>query len=173
MVTADADRRWWTDERAGWSGQRFCHLVRIVALPPLVAQAAFDASRRARHCPGRPGLWKVVAASGRLELTGDGRLRTALPRRYWPYRAVGGMIRAHWWQPPVPVLVELLPWSKTRCALGLSLRRRPLFAGEGLYLDGRAGTLEALGAEIEAWGLQDLGEIEGWLDDLSREAPPV
>lgn len=170
MVSADADRRC-RDDRTGWSTQPFSHLVRIVELPPMVAQAAFDASRQARRCPGRPGMWEVEAAEGRLELIGDGRPRSALPRRYWPYRAVGGRIRAHWWQPPVPVLVELMPWSKTRCALGLSLRRRPLFAGEGLYLDGGAGTLEALGAEIEAWGLLDTREIERWLDDLSRENP--
>ncbi len=167
MVSAEAARC--EDERTGWRAQPFPHLVRIVELPPRVAQAAFDASRHGRRCPERPGMWTVEVAAGRLELTGDGQAGAALPGRYWHYRAVRGCIRAHWWQPAVPVLVELVPWSKTRCALGLSLRRRPLFAGEGLYLAGGMATVEALGAEIEAWGLRDLEEIERWLGDLSQE----
>ncbi|MGH9035424.1 MAG: hypothetical protein ACRD0O_06640 [Acidimicrobiia bacterium] len=168
MVSAEAVRR--GDERLGWTTTPFPYLVRIVELPPLVVQAAFEASRRARSHPGGPGTWDIGAGAGRLELSGDGRSRAPVPARYWAYRAVGGAIRSRW-HAPIPVLVELVPWSRTRSALGLSLRRRPLIGGEGLYLAVGAEALEALGAEIEAWGLRDLHELEGWLGDLSREEP--
>jgi hypothetical protein len=169
MVSAEAVRR--GDERLGWRATPFPYLVRIVELPPMVAQAAFEASRRARSCPGGPGTWDIEAEAGRLELRGNGRSRAPVPTRYWAYRAVGGVIRSRRWHISVPVLVELVPWSKTRSALGLSLRRRPLMGGEGLYLTVGAEALEALGAEIDAWGLSDLHELEGWLGELSREEP--
>lgn len=110
-------------------------------------------------------MW-VVRSRGRLELRGEGRAGAPPPNRYWAYRAIPGAVRSHWWHPTIPVLVELVPWSKTRTALGLGLRRRPVLSGDDAYL-GVAAALEALGAEIEAWGLHELHELEGWLGSLS------
>lgn len=104
---------------------------------------------------------------GRLELRGEGRVGAPPPSRYWAYRAIPGAVRSHWWHPAIPVLVELVPWSKTRTALGLGLRRRPVLSGDGVYLGVGAAALEALGAQIEAWGLHGLHELEGWLGSLS------
>jgi hypothetical protein len=168
MVSAEAVRR--GDERLGWTATPFPYLVRIVELPPLVAQAAFEDSRRAHSRSARAGKWDIEAGAGRLELRGDGRSLAPIPTRYWAYRAVGAVIRSRW-HAPISVLVELVPWSKTRSALGLSLRHRPLLGGEGVYLTVGAEALETLGAEIDAWGLSDLHELEGWLGELSRDQP--
>ena len=143
----------------------FPYLSCTVDLPPTVAQAALDASMRARRGGGWPPSWDVPAAGGHLELRGDGRLPG--PARQWVYRELYGSIR-HRWHPPISVRLELLPWSKTTTALGLSVPRRPFLTHEGVYLAVGSAALGLLAGEIVAWGHREVDQLEGWLDELWR-----
>src|SRR5438309_2249241 len=93
-------------ERLAWERDPFPYQSRVLDLPPLVAQAAFDALRRqrARH-RGSP-RWDVAVPAGRLELVGPGRVSPPPRPCYWSYREVPGMIRptASW---PLAVAVRL------------------------------------------------------------------
>src|SRR5581483_2238313 len=96
-----------------WEPIRLPYLTRVLDLPPLVAQAAFDAVRSARTQRAHPAAWEVGTPSGRLELRGDGWIPPPPRPCYWSYRHVPGRIRSSGWPPPIPVGLELVPWSAT------------------------------------------------------------
>ena len=145
----------------------FPHMARLIDLPPLTAQAAFDAVRAA-HSPSLGSRrWAVAAGEARLELLGAGRV-SAPPRScYWSYREVPGRIRSPRWHLTISVRLLLLPWSATRTALAIELRRHPRFyAAEKLYLHAGHETLTGLAAEIEDWALAETSKLDAWLDSL-------
>ena len=158
------DRRW-----LGEQGP-FPHLARLVELPPLTAEAAFDAVRLARSAGPQSCRWSVAAGEGLLELNGAGRVPSPPRPCYWSFREVPGKIRSQRWHLALPVRLLLLPWSATRTALAIELRRQPwLYPAENLYLDAGHAALRALVPELEAWGLSEARELDVWLDTLVIE----
>lgn len=92
------------------------YMSRPLDLPPLVAQAAYDAQRfdaGVRVRSRAPRGWLAVR----------GWARTSNGRGYRPYRAQPALIVASLWV--WPVQLELLPWSSERTELGL----RPMRGG--------------------------------------------
>jgi hypothetical protein len=87
------------------------YMSRQLGLPPLVAQAAYDAVTS-----GSPeGRWLLRTASARLGLRGP--VRHYAGSGWWPLRSQLGRLavgRYRW-----PVELELLPWSSRRIELGL------------------------------------------------------
>ena len=139
----------------------FPYQTRVLELPPLVAQAAFDEVRRARHRTGP--LWEVAVPGGRLELRGSGRVSPPPRPCYWSYREVRGWVLTRW-HSPIPVRLELVPWSATTSALGLSLAGPPLLGlSESVYLEMGGGALAVLARELDAWALEELHELEAEL----------
>ena len=93
-----------------------------------------------------------------------------LPPRpcYWAWREVPGKIRSNRWHLAIPVRLLLLPWSTTRTALAIELRRQPwLYAAENFYLHAGHGALRGLAPELEEWGLSETRELDAWLDTLA------
>ncbi|HVW34975.1 MAG TPA: hypothetical protein VHL53_20755 [Acidimicrobiia bacterium] len=142
----------------------FPYLTRVVPLPPLVAQAAFDEVRRARRLPQPGDRWDVNVPAGTLELHGPGRV-TPPPRRcFWAHREVRGRIHAPGWPLSIPVRLELVPWSGTESALGLSVvNHRPLLTSDHAYLDVGPGALGVLADDLEGWAFHGLRELAGSL----------
>ncbi len=145
----------------------FPHLARLIDLPPLTAQAAFDGVRAAHSpSPGSP-RWAVPAGEARLELLGAGSVPAPPRPCYWSYREVPGRIRSPRWHLSISVRLLLLPWSATRTALAIELRRHPRFFGaESLYLHAGHDALAGLAANIEAWALAETRKLDAWLDSL-------
>jgi len=161
----DGDRVWLAEQGP------FPHLARLVDLPPLTAQAAFDAVRAAHARGPQSRRWTVAAGEGRLELAGAGYVPSPPRPCYWSYREVPGKIRSQRWHLAIPVRLLLLPWSATRTALAIELRRQPrLYAAENLYLHAGHEALGLLAPEIEEWGLAGSRELDAWLDSLTAEA---
>ena len=161
----DDDRKWLVEPG------RFPHLARLVDLPPLTAQAAFDAVRAAHTRRPQSARWAVPAGDGRLELTGAGYVASPPRPCYWSYREVTGKIRSQRWHLGIPVRLLLLPWSATRSAVAIELRRQPwLYTAEHLYLDAGHEALRRLAAELEDFGLSEARELDAWLDSLLTEA---
>ena len=140
--------------------ESFPYLPRVTGLPPLVAQAAFDALRAARCAPGRPTHWVITVADGGLYLHGDGRVRPPPRPCYWSYREVPGTIRGVGWPVAVPVRLELVPWSATRTAVGLSVRGSHHLGGAGTYQRIGSAAVEAVAGWMEAWPLAELRRLD-------------
>lgn len=144
-----------------WEPLNLPYLTQVLELPPLVAQAAFDAARSARTHQARPAVWGIGTAAGRLELRGGGLIPPPPRPCYWSYRHVPGRIRSTGWHPPIAVGLELVPWSDTRTALGLHVEGHPLiYADEHLYLDVGQAALRTLAAALEGWAFHDLTALE-------------
>ncbi|MEW6473069.1 MAG: hypothetical protein AB1679_12430 [Actinomycetota bacterium] len=154
-------------DTAGWihEGQReperFPYLARVTDLPPLVAQAAFDGVRVARRDSGWPARWMVRVPGGCLRLCGQGRVPPPPRPCYWWLRTVSGTLRsASWWRPAVPVHLELVEWSTTRTALGLTVRGPHHLASAAVYQRVGPAALDILAADLDAWALHELHELE-------------
>jgi hypothetical protein len=144
-----------------WEPTCLPYLTRVLDLPPLVAQAAFDAVRSTRTRQPRSVTWEIATAAGRLELSGDGRIPPPPRPCYWSYRHVPGRVRSAGWQPAIAVGLELVPWSATRTALGLHVDGAPLlYADQHLYVAVGRAALHALAADLETWSLHDLTTLE-------------
>jgi hypothetical protein len=134
------------------------YLFKVLELSPLVVQAAYDAVGSERGRPGQSDGWHIDVDGGRLELRH--RPVAAPPRPcYWPYRQERGRIRSAGWGLAIPVALELLPHSDCCTELGLSFRGH-LPAGEGLYLNVGRAALDLLAAELDAWALHEVHEME-------------
>lgn len=154
-----------------WEPNRLPYLSRTLDLPPLVAQAAFDATRSARTRPSRPSAWDIVTAAGRLELQGDGLVPPPPRPCYWSYRQVSGRIRSSCWHPPIPCQLELVPWSSARTAVGVRADGIPLlYADERLYVDVGHEVLRTLAADLETWALHELAALGRSLDRLGQSS---
>lgn len=163
-MSTDNAVRWDQDQLSYEQPQKqpsYPYLFRILDLSPLVAQAALDGVHANRSRPEHPRSWSVQVKGGRLHLHGQ---RVVPPPRpcYWPYRQERGRIRSARWGLPIPVELELLPWSDRRAELGLRVCGH-LPVSEGLYLQVGHEALDVLAAELEAWALQELDELEHWL----------
>lgn len=157
-----------------WLGEPgpFPHLARLVDLPPLTAQAAFDAVRSAHSRGPQSRRWTVAAGEGRLELLGAGQVPSPPRPCYWAYREVPGKIRSQRWHLAIPVRLLLLPWSATRSAVAIELRRQPwLYAAENFYVHAGHEALQVLAPELEDWALLEARDLDAWLDTLATEAP--
>jgi hypothetical protein len=143
---------------------QFPYLSVVTDLPPLVAQAAFDAilADGARH---------IELKAGRLELRGNGLVPSASRAAWLPYRELPGLIRPARWRLGILVRLELWPWSDTRTALGFGLRHLPLFAGEAHYLPMGIEALEVLAVRLEDRALQEVNAVEQWLETLCHADP--
>ena len=153
----------------------FPHLARVTDLPPLMAQAAFDAVRVARTRPGSL-RWELKVHDVRLELYGAGYVLPPPRPCYWSYRDVPAKIRSNHWPLAIPVRLLLVPWSDTRTTLAIELRRHPhSYAPETLYLHSAQRALDILASELGAWAFQELHELDHWLDHLYRQSdtPPA
>jgi hypothetical protein len=158
-----------TDSAVRWNQEQFFqdrppkypsypYLSRVLDLPPRVAQAAFDAVHAHRARRGHPQSWDIQVEGGRLELSD--RPVAAPPRAcYWPYRQERGRIRSARWGLPIPVELELLPWSDRRTELGLRVCGH-LPVSESLYLHVGHEALDVLAGELEAWALEELHDLE-------------
>lgn len=164
-------------DRVLWPAEAgpFPHLARIIDLPPLTAQAAFDAVRLAHSGDPPSRHWAVSTTESRLELSGPGQVPSPPRPCYWPLREVPGKIRSHRWHLAIPVRLLLVPWSATRTAVAVELRPPPwfhagrqpwLYAAENFYVHAGHDALRALAAELEAWGLSEARELDTWLDSL-------
>jgi hypothetical protein len=150
----------------------FPHLARLVDLPPLTAQAAFDAVRPARARGPQSRRWAVAAGEGRLELVGDGHVPSPPRPCYWSFREVPGKIRSQRWHLAIPVRLLLLPWSGTRSALAVEVRRHPwVYPAENLYLHAGHAALDLLASELEAWATVEARKLDTWLDALLADGP--
>ena len=138
----------------------FPHLARLVDLPPLTAQAAFDAVRVAHSRSPRSREWTLPVRDGRLELSGPGFVPNPPRPCYWSFREVEGKIRSQRWHFAVPVRLLLLPWSDTRCAVAVELRRQPwLYAAEHFYLEAGHEAIRTLASELEDWVLAETRQL--------------
>src|SRR5882757_4677929 len=103
MLARADDAPFMTFRSHGAAFIRTYYMNRVLDLPPLVSQAAYDAQ------PPRSRIdapWMVTADGARLELRPP--LRVTSGWRNLPYRAQRGTLvtRIHRW----PVELELMPW---------------------------------------------------------------
>ena len=148
------------DQRSLVEPGPFPHLARPVDLPPLTAQAAFDAVRNAHSEDSQSHRWTLPLRDGRLELSGPGYVPTPPRPCYWSFREVEGKIRSQRWHLAVPVRLLLLPWSGTRSAVAIELRRQPwLYPAEHFYLEAGHAALRMLASELEDWALAETRQL--------------
>ena len=136
--------------------QRFCwYMSWLVPLPPLVAQADYDA----QTVQMGPGRRRIVLASRRTSLLiRPGEVHDGGPGQ--PLRAHRALIHAgaRWW----PVDLELWLWSVGSCELGLRpstipMRRMPSEA----VIEAGHDLLARLGQLMQSWAEQPLAELYG------------
>ena len=150
----DDDRRWCVEQGP------FPHLARLVDLPPLTAQAAFDAAWSAHRDGPQSRRWTLPLRDGRLELSGPGYVPTPPRPCYWSFREVDGKIRSQRWHLAIPVRLLLLPWSDTRSAVAVELRRQPwLYTAEHFYLTAGHEALRLLASELEDWVMAETRQL--------------
>lgn len=148
------DQRWFVEPGP------FPHLARLVDLPPLTAQAAFDAVRCVHGQGPQSRRWTLPVRDGRLELTGPGYVPSPPKPCYWSYREVNGKIRSRRWHLGIPVRLLLLPWSASRSAVAIELRRQPwLYTAEHFYLEAGHEALRDLASELEDWVLAETRQL--------------
>ena len=127
---------------------RTFYMNRVVDLPPLVAQAAYDAHA---HAPG--GEWLLEASDARLLLRGP--VRMSIGAGYQPYRSQPGTLITGWvrW----PVELELLPWSDDCTEVGLRPMSRTFsrFPPDAVVRAGRR-LLAGLEESMRGWAEQPL-----------------
>jgi hypothetical protein len=127
------------------------YLSLVIDLPPLVAQAAYDA----QWCTcGSCGSWCLTVASGRLLA----RVPRPVSRGDAPLRADKSIIVAGIWRWPAEL--ELTPWSTERTQLGLrlidlALLRRP---PEHVLTAGYQALI-GVSARLHGWSEQPLREL--------------
>ena len=132
---------------------------RVLDVPPLVAQAAYDA-----HTEQPGDEWVLSTANARLLLRGP--VRTPAGAGYQPYRSQPGTLMTDWMR--WPVQLELLPWSDLRTELGLRpmSRRFSPFPPDAVVRAGHR-LLAALGENLLSWAEQPLVD---WATSLSGGA---
>jgi hypothetical protein len=129
-----------------------------VNLPPLTAQAAFDAVRGATASPETPNKSVIATGRGELHLVETGRVdhQGAL----WPLRRASGRLCPTGPLGSMRVEVEVTPWSKLRCEVGIRPcgRMAPLKEGwrQHRYFAAAIEAAEQLARRLEA-------VVEDWI----------
>lgn len=133
------------------------YVARPLDLPPLTAQAAFDA--QGDRLPRKDSLagWAIETESSELRIFGSG-----VVARHGPacaLRRVDGQL--HWGRKRRPIAIELevVPWSDTRCQIGIRPRGRQVPMTDGLarrrYFalasNAAQGLACALESQVEEW----------------------
>jgi hypothetical protein len=93
------------------------YVNQILDLPPLTAQAAFDAVRRACASPRAPDHWVIETATCKLRLVGTGVVDRYEP--LWSLRQASGRLRRRRRLTSMAVEVELRYWAERRCEIGI------------------------------------------------------
>lgn len=138
------------------------YVARPLDLPPLTAQAAFDA--QGHHLPPEDSLktWAIETDSSELRIFGSG-----VVARYGPacaLRRADGHLRRARKPRPIAVEVEVVPWSDSCCQIGIrprgrnvsmtgGLARRHYFA---LAVEAAQGLACALESEVKDWMVAQL-----------------
>jgi hypothetical protein len=85
-------------------------------LPPLTAQAAFDAVREASGSSRCPDTWVIETSGSELRMVGTGAVdRPGI----WPLRQAPAQLRRRGGHGSMAIEVELTRWSKHRCEIGI------------------------------------------------------
>lgn len=138
---------------------RTFYVNRVLDLPPLVAQASYDALAQQS---GGEGV--LTATNARLQLHAP--VRMPVGAGYQPYRSQPGTLMTDWLRWPFEL--ELLPWSDDRTELGLRpiSRRFSPFPPEPIVRAGQR-LLSALTENLLNWAEQPLVD---WANSLSDGA---
>jgi len=140
---------------AGDVGSCTTYVSRVLDLPPLVAQAAFDAVRPSDpHARGTlvRGAIRVTAREGYRRTSGA----SGMPYRSQP--AVIVVARLRRWA----VELELVPWSSRRTELGLCFVKNRLAAPPSpSAVAAGIEVVELLGTKLEVWASEPL---RAWAD---------
>jgi hypothetical protein len=151
-----------TFDHAGPSDIPSLYVARPLDLPPLIAQAAFDAQRHRLPRTDPFAGWAIETDSSELRISGSG-----VVTRYGPacaLRRSDGQLRSVRKHRPIAVEVEVAPWSDSRCQIGIRPRggqlprtdgraRRRYFA---LAVDAAQALAHTLEAQVEAWASTQL-----------------
>jgi hypothetical protein len=86
-------------------------------LPPLTAQAAFDAVRCGCALPRAPDTWVIETARGELQVVGTGLV--IHQARLWALRRASGRLIPRGRLGAMAIEVEVTPWSQLRCEVGI------------------------------------------------------
>jgi hypothetical protein len=132
------------------------YVARPLDLPPLTAQAAFDAQRHRLTRTDSLATWAIETDSSELRIFGSG-----VVARHGPAcalrRADGHLRRGR--RRPIDVEVEVLPWSDTRCEIGIRPRGGKVLMTDGLVrrhyfalaVKTAQGLASALQFQVEDW----------------------
>lgn len=126
-------------------------------LPPLTAQAAFDAQRDAAYIDATAETWVVETTGTELRLVGNGAVERRGPGR--PLRCAPGRLRRRAGRVSVAVEVEVVPWSDRRCQVGIRPLGRGVPMADGwrqrryfsLAVDAAEGLAHALQSQVDDW----------------------
>lgn len=145
---------------------RTCYVSRVVDLPPLVAQAAYDAQFRDRDGGDRPVVLSVAA--GRMLAAQVPQVPS--PPGYHPLRVHPATVRAGLRRRAVEL--ELWPWSGERSELGL----RPVDRVFGrVPADQLLRTchdlLDQFAASLRRWADQPLRELTAEIGSATTSSP--
>jgi hypothetical protein len=135
--------------------QRFApqpYTERVVAVPPHAVESALDlcllgiGSRGSRAGDGT----RIETEPGSLILDGPGCMPWPMhPSATWPIRHLTGRVRTG--RRRFRVELELFPWSRAACVLGLRPAGRRFRRRSDRYYATAARALTLLGGEIERW----------------------
>ena len=147
------------------------YVSRALDLPPLTAQAAFDAHRDATALEHRRGAWVLETPSTVLRLVET----DVVSRRHplGPLRQARGRLRSREGLVGIAVELELTPWSDTRCEIGIRPEgwMVPLTDGYRLRryvamaVQAAEGFSSVLADRVEAWMTREVryGMVSGAL----------
>lgn len=141
------------------------YVGRALDLPPLTAQAAFDAHRQSLAGPSTQDSWAIETAFGELRIFGSGVTSRSGPAD--ALRRARGLLRRRgepWAYPIVDVEVEVMPWSADRCEIGIRPGHRRVPTAEsrrrrrylGLAVEAAERLACALERQVQDWLLAQL-----------------
>jgi hypothetical protein len=142
------------------------YVGRTLDLPPLTAQAAFDAHRQSLTCGSAQETWALETGSGELRIFGSGFTSRSGPA--CALRRADAQLRPgrRRWAFAIEVEVEIMPWSDDSSQIGIrprdrrvpmadSVRRRRYLA---IAVEAAAALACALEGQVEVWLLTQLPE---------------
>lgn len=139
------------------------YVARRLDLPPLTAQAAFDAHRGAN---GGDASTVIETPTTQLWLEGAGLVDRVC--RCAPLRQVPGRLRRRAALVSVPVEVEVTPWSDMQCEVGMRPCRRTVPLADcrrqrrylDLAVEAVEGLVQMLENRVDDWMLTVLADVD-------------